>query len=74
MKRSNFLKACLTVGTLIAAPFHLLAETVRKYRVEKGFIVNAGKDRFDKSISLFGWWPNCVEIDIFVHGFRSRCL
>lgn len=52
MKRNTFLQACLTMGTLIASPFHLIAETVRKFRVEKGFMVSAGKDRFDKRISL----------------------
>ncbi|MBC8151508.1 MAG: cupin domain-containing protein, partial [Bacteroidetes bacterium] len=52
MKRNTFLQACLTMGAFLASPFTLLAETVRKFRVDKGFMVNAGKDRFDKSISL----------------------
>ena len=32
-------------------------------------INNRIKDNYD-----FWWWPNCVEIDIFVHGFRSSRL
>lgn len=53
MKRNNFLKACLASGAFFALPFNLVAKTVRKYRVEKGFKVDSGKDRFDKSIALF---------------------
>lgn len=53
MKRNTFLQAFLTMGTLIASPVTLIAESVRKFRAEKGFMVKAGKDRFDKPISLF---------------------
>ncbi|GAB2592591.1 cupin domain-containing protein [Spirosoma areae] len=52
MKRTNFLRACLALGTLLSSPFSLVAESVRKYRLEKGFKVDSGKDRFNKSISL----------------------
>ena len=49
MKRTNFFKICLAVGTFVAIPFTVYAKT----RINKGFKVNAGKDRFGKSISLF---------------------
>lgn len=58
MKRNLFLKACVAAGTLVALPFDLLAKSVKKYRVEGGFKVDSGKDRFDKSISL-------LEGDVF---------
>lgn len=52
MKRTDFLQVCLATGTFLASPFELLANLIRKFRGEKGFKVDAGKDRFDKSISL----------------------
>jgi mannose-6-phosphate isomerase-like protein (cupin superfamily) len=53
MKRDTFLKTCVAAGALMSAPFKLMAKAVQKYRVEKGFKVDAGKDRLGKSISLF---------------------
>jgi mannose-6-phosphate isomerase-like protein (cupin superfamily) len=53
MKRSNFLKTLFGAGTLLAAPFNLLATWKSQKRAGKGIRVNAGKDRFDKPISLF---------------------
>lgn len=53
MKRTSFLRTCLSLGAALILPVRLLAETVRKFRVEKGFMVSAGKDRFAKPISLF---------------------
>jgi mannose-6-phosphate isomerase-like protein (cupin superfamily) len=53
MKRSNFLKTLFGAGTLLAAPFNLLANWKSQKRAGKGIRVNAGKDRFDKPISLF---------------------
>lgn len=52
MKRANFFKTCLSAGAALTLPLTLLAETVRKFRVGKGFKVDAGKDRSDKPISL----------------------
>lgn len=52
MERNSFLKACLATGTFMASPFSLIAKSIKNRRVEKGFKVDAGKDRFDKSISL----------------------
>lgn len=52
MKRKTFLQACLTTGAFLASSFTLIAESARKLKSEKGFLVNAGKDRFDKAISL----------------------
>jgi hypothetical protein len=53
MKRTSFLKLCLVGGSTITSPFITLAKTGNKKRVDKGFKVDSGKDRFDKSISLF---------------------
>lgn len=53
MKRTSFLRTCLSIGAVLTLPIRLLAERVRKFRVEKGFMVSAGKDRFSKPISLF---------------------
>jgi len=53
MNRNSFLKTCLTVGTFLTAPFASVAKINSKQRVAKGFKVDAGKDRFDKPISLF---------------------
>ena len=52
MKRNNFLNTCLAVGAFIIAPVNLIANSIRKFRIDKGFFVNSGKDRFEKSISL----------------------
>lgn len=54
MKRNVFLKKCLAVGTVFLSPFAALSKFSPKGRVEKGIRVDAGKDRFDKPISLFG--------------------
>jgi mannose-6-phosphate isomerase-like protein (cupin superfamily) len=53
MKRNSFLKLCLSMGAFLSAPFSIYAKSGGKSRVDKGFKVNAGKDRFGKSISLF---------------------
>ena len=53
MKRSSFIKFCLAVGTLASTPFKLDAKRPVKDRVKKGIMVENGKDRFDKSLSLF---------------------
>ncbi|KIC92636.1 cupin domain-containing protein [Flavihumibacter solisilvae] len=53
MKRNSFLKLGLTLGTLMATPFTIYARIRNGNRDDKGFKVDAGKDRFDKSISPF---------------------
>lgn len=53
MKRNAFLKFCLSVAGLASAPFHLYANSKTTDRFKKGFLVPAGKDRFDKPLSLF---------------------
>ena len=53
MKRNSFLKFCLAAGTLLTASVSGLAKTKHKERIDKGVLVRAGKDRFDKPISLF---------------------
>ena len=51
MKRSSFLKFCLTVGSLTISTFSLYGKI--KDRVRKGILVTHGKDRFEKPFSLF---------------------
>ena len=53
MKRNSFLKFCLAAGTLLTASVSGLAKSNRDERIAKGLLVKAGKDRFDKPISLF---------------------
>jgi len=53
MKRSSFVKLATAAISGVAMPFSLLAKHIQRKRVEKGFFVAAGKDRFDKSISLY---------------------
>jgi mannose-6-phosphate isomerase-like protein (cupin superfamily) len=52
MKRQTFLKACLAAGAFVTSPIQLIARSIRKYRDGSGFMVAAGKDRFDKQLSL----------------------
>jgi mannose-6-phosphate isomerase-like protein (cupin superfamily) len=51
MNRDKFLKTCLTAVFFIYAPFRSIAQSVKK-RIEKGFSVKSGTDRFNKSITL----------------------
>src|SRR5882757_3430449 len=53
MNRNSFLKISLAVGSFLSAPIALMAKTFGNKRVDKGIRVDAGKDRFDKPISLF---------------------
>src|SRR6476646_221996 len=53
MKRNSFLKSLLTAGAFLATPFAVMAKPFNKKRVDKGIKVDAGKDRFGESISLF---------------------
>jgi len=53
MKRSSFLKFGIAIGSFLTAPFYLNARPSSKARDDKGFKVDAGKDRFDKTISPF---------------------
>lgn len=57
MNRNSFFKACLATTAFLTAPFASMAG-IRRRRIDKGIRVNAGKDRFDKPISL-------LEGDIF---------
>lgn len=52
MKRSSFLKIAMSAVTGLGLPFGTFARR-RGERVDKGFSVAAGKDRHDKSISLY---------------------
>ncbi|WP_276500117.1 cupin domain-containing protein [Terrimonas pollutisoli] len=53
MQRKLFLKFGLALGSFLAAPFTIYARVRKGTRDDKGFKVDAGKDRFDKSISPF---------------------
>ena len=53
MKRNAFLKTFIAAGTTMIAPLNLLANRKLKNRVDKGIRVAAGKDRFEKPVSLF---------------------
>ena len=53
MNRENFLKACLSSIALMATPFTMIAKSSLNFRDKKGFKVDSGKDRNNKSISLF---------------------
>ncbi|OKS89226.1 cupin domain-containing protein [Mucilaginibacter polytrichastri] len=53
MKRNLFLKSCLTLGAIAVTPINIIAKTISKFRVNAGFMVDAGKSRTDKPISLF---------------------
>ncbi|MBL7699042.1 MAG: hypothetical protein JNK79_12835 [Chitinophagaceae bacterium] len=50
MKRSSFLKFSISLGSVLYAPIATYAHYMRE---KKGFKVGAGKDRNDKSISIF---------------------
>lgn len=52
MTRNSFMKVILTVGAFITTPVSLLAKSFSNKRIDKGIKVDAGKDRFDESISL----------------------
>lgn len=53
MKRSSFLKFGIAIGSFFSAPFTGNARSLSQPGDDKGFKVDAGKDRFDKSISPF---------------------
>ena len=53
MDRSKFLKLCLAVGSFLSSSFNLDAKEATKKRIDKGFNVGAGKDRFGKPQPLF---------------------
>ena len=53
MNRNSFLKLCLAVGSFLSTPFAVMSRSNNKKRVDKGIKVAAGKDRFDKPLSLF---------------------
>ncbi len=53
MNRNSFLKHSLAVGAFLSTHLAVMAKPFSKKRVDKGIKVDAGKDRFGKSISLF---------------------
>ncbi|NCD70954.1 cupin domain-containing protein [Mucilaginibacter agri] len=53
MKRNSFLRSCFALGAIVVAPISGIAEIVKRFRVNNGFSVDAGKSRTDKTITLF---------------------
>lgn len=53
MKRNFFLKTSSLFLSLLYAPGAGIAKIVSKDRMKKGFKVDAGKDRFDASLTLY---------------------
>jgi len=53
MRRSSFIKTVLASASGLTIPFTLLAKRLSGQKTDKGFFVAAGKDRFDKSLSIF---------------------
>jgi len=47
------MKLCIAAGSVITLPLATLANWKNSYRNNKPFKVDASKDRFDKSITLF---------------------
>lgn len=58
MKRNSFLQRCVALSAVAAAPLQAMAMSVKTFLRDKGFMVAAGKDRNEKTISL-------LEGDIF---------
>jgi mannose-6-phosphate isomerase-like protein (cupin superfamily) len=53
MKRNKFLQTSIATAAILFSPFTILATAIKKFREEKGFKVDGGKDRINKSINLF---------------------
>jgi mannose-6-phosphate isomerase-like protein (cupin superfamily) len=53
MKRHKFLQTSIATATILFSPFTIFAKPIKKFREEKGFKVDTGKDRINKSINLF---------------------
>lgn len=53
MQRGKFITTVMTLAGLTVAPLSLLARQIKRQRIDKGFKVGAGQDRFNKSIGLF---------------------
>ncbi|MDN3550239.1 cupin domain-containing protein [Mucilaginibacter aquaedulcis] len=53
MKRNTFVKSCLALGSAALLPLSSVAASIKKYRTQKGFLVNAGGSRTEKPITLF---------------------
>ena len=53
MKRNKFLQTSIATASILFSPFTIFAKAIKKFREEKGFKVDGGKDRINKSINLF---------------------
>jgi hypothetical protein len=53
MKRTSFLRHAAALATVLITPVVTQAKRMNPFRVDKGFKVDACKDRNDKSTSLF---------------------
>lgn len=52
MQRKRFIQTCLATGAFMMSPITMMARSIKKFRDGNGFLVSAGKDRFDKPITL----------------------
>ena len=59
MKRSSFLKVALASVAAVFGPFYARAKSAAKNRIDKGFKVDNGKDRFGKTLTLFEGDTHC---------------
>lgn len=53
MKRTAFLRRCLALFAWAAVPSPASSKPTQGQRSAKGFMVGAGRDRFDKSLKMF---------------------
>lgn len=53
MERKSFLTSCVAIGAVIATPFNLIARAYSLLRADSGFMVETGKSRSGKALSLF---------------------
>ena len=53
MKRSSFMKMSIAAGSILTIPFASFAKRKEDNRNNNPFKVDAGKDRFEKAITLF---------------------
>lgn len=77
MNRNHFLKAGLAAGAFLAFPFGAAARALARWRVGKGFMVPAARDRANQPMALFDgdtFWTKIAaadtEGDLYV--FESR--
>ncbi|MFT4154461.1 hypothetical protein [Parafilimonas sp.] len=53
MERRSFLTKATVIASMLSAPFAGFAKRRKYDRASKGFKVDAGKDRFEKPVTLY---------------------